>query len=303
MNDRVAVTIDQLRTFSAVATHEHVTNAAESLGLSQPAVSHQLKALERALRLPLFERVGRRIRLNADGRALKPTVSAALAAVRAVEEAAAARRGLIEGELMIAASNTVGIYRLPRWLAGFGNRYPGVEVRVRLVNTHEAILLLRDASVDLALIEGPGATEDLEELPIERDELVVVVGSEHPLVGVAHVRAADLARHRYLAREAGSGTEALAADLLGTAYRCGQVMELGQIDAVRSAAVAGLGYAVLPIAAISDDLAIGRLHKLNTGRQSLARRLSALRRPTNASPLVEAFWNHLMSFSEFQPGR
>ena len=83
------------------------------LGLSQPAVSHQLKAFQQALGLSLLERVGRRVRLSEDGKALLPVITAALAALRAVEEVAAARRGLIAGGLSVAASNTIGIYRMP----------------------------------------------------------------------------------------------------------------------------------------------------------------------------------------------
>lgn len=290
--------VEQLRAFSAVASHEHVTRASEELGLSQPSVSHQLKALERVLGLELFERVGRGVRLTGDGRALLPAVGAALAALRAVEEAASARRGLIAGDLVVAASNTIGVYRMPAWLAGFADQYPDVSVRVRLVNTYEAITLLRRADVDCALIEGPGPTQGLEELSVERDELVVVVAAGHPLAARVRVTAADLAVHRYLSREAGSGTEALAAKLLGAAYRCGRVLELGQLDAVRSATVAGLGYAVLPVAAVGDDLDAGRLRRLMIGRRSLRRTLRALRRRASHAPAIEAFWAHLATLAE-----
>jgi DNA-binding transcriptional LysR family regulator len=298
MNEKaLAVTVGQLQVFSAVAELEHVTRAADNLSLSQPSVSHQLKTLERVLGLHLFERVGRGLRLTTDGRALIPTVEAALAGLRAVEEAAAARGGLIAGDLTVAASNTIGIYRMPVWLPGFVDTYPGINVRVRLVNTHEAIQLLQRAEVDCALIEGPGTTSGFEELPVERDELMVVAAADHPLSAQARVSVADLARHRYLAREPGSGTEALAAELLGSAYRSGQVHEFGQVAAVRTATLAGLGYAVLPMAAIEDDLAAGRLRRLPTRRSSLKRILGALRRRTAPSPTLDAFWSHLREIS------
>jgi DNA-binding transcriptional LysR family regulator len=293
-------TVEQLRAFAAVAAHEHVTQAARYLGLSQPTVSHQLKALQGALGLALLERVGRGVRLSEDGRALLPAVTAALAALRSVEEAAAARCGLAAGSLALAASNTTGIYRLPAWMAGFVERYPGVDVRVQLVNTVEAIHLLRAGEVDCAFIEAPGPTEGLEELAVESDELVVVAAPSHPLVARRHVGAAELRRHRYLAREPGSGTEALAAELLRDAYRRGPVLELGQVDAVRSAAVAGLGYAVLPLAAVAGDLEAGRLRRLPTGRPGLTRTLRALRRPAGSSPALQSFWAHLFTVSTIE---
>ena len=288
-----SVTAEQLRAFATVAELQHVTRAAIELGLSQPAVSHQLKALERALGLAVLERVGRGVRLTADGRALLPAVSSALAALRAVEEAAAARAGLLAGELTVAASNTIGIYRVPAWMSGFLDAHPGIGLRVRTVNTHEAISLLRETAVDCALVEGPETRADLEELGIETDELIVVAAAGHPLATRGEVRPANLAAHRYLARERGSGTEALAAELLGPAYRAGPVLELGQVDAVRAAALAGLGYAVLPVAAIGDDLAAGRLHRLATGHSAITRVLTALRRPSLHAPALEAFWAHL----------
>ena len=198
--------MEQLRAFAAVAAHQHVTHAATELGVTQPAVSHQLKALERVLGLAVFERAGRGVRLSADGRALLPAASAALAALRSLEEAAAARTGLLEGDLTVAASNTIGIYRVPAWAAGFLEQHPSIGLQVRTVNTHDAVALLREAVVDCALVEGPGTREGLEELGIELDEVVVVVAAGHPLAGRPAVRGRDLAAYRYLARERGSGT-------------------------------------------------------------------------------------------------
>ncbi len=289
--------MELLRTFAAVAEHQHVTRAADELGLTQPAVSHRLEALERALGLAVLERVGRGVRLTADGRALLPAVSAALGALQAVETAAAARTGLLEGEVTVAASNTIGIYRVPAWSAGFLEHHPGVGLRVRTVNTHQAIALLRSSAVDCALVEGPETHDGFEELDMETDELLVVAAAHHPLAEQPVVGPADLAAHRYLARERGSGTETLAAELLGPAYRAGPVLELGQVDAVRAAALAGLGYAVLPMAAISDDLAAGRLRRLATGRPPLERTLTALRRPSSRSPASDAFWAHLRTLA------
>lgn len=295
------LTYEQLRVFVAVATEEHVTEAARQVGLSQPAASHHLKALQRALGLALFERAGRGIRLSEDGRALLPMATAALRALRGVEEAAAARCGLVAGNLVLAASNTIGVYRVPTWLAGYLQRYPGMDVRVRLVNTIEALRLLREGAVDCALIEAPAPTDGLDELPVASDELVVVAAARHPLARLAKVGVDDLRRHRYLAREPGSGTEVLAMDLLGTAYRCGPVVELGHVDAVRTAALAGLGYAVLPLAAVGECLVSGQLARLNIGRPSLKRTFRACRRPTSHSPGLQAFWDHLVSISDIQP--
>jgi len=288
-----APTVAQLRAFLTVAQTEHVTRAADELGLSQPAVSHQLRALERSLGLPLVERVGRRIRLSADARALVPSAAAAYSGLLAMIGVAEARRGLDQGTLVVAASNTVGVYHLSGWLAGFVRDHSHLEITIRMVNTAGATEMLRLAEADCALVEGPCATDGLEELVVGHDELVVVAGSNHPLAASVPVRPSQLAGHRYLAREDGSGTEMLAASLLGSHYGSGPVLELHHIEAVRAGVLAGLGYAVLPTVAVAEDLRAGRATNLLGDRLGLVRELRALRRSGAHGPALEAFWRHL----------
>lgn len=291
--DGAAPTVAQLQALVAVARHGHVTRAADELGLSQPAVSHQLRGIERVLGVPVVERVGRGIRLTAEGRALVPAAAGALAALRAVAEVAAARRGLQAGSLVIAASNSIGVYRLPGWVARFLELHPALEVRTRLVNTQEAVTLLHAAEVDCALVEGPCSTAGLEALSLGWDELVVVAAPGHPLARLPKVRGEDLVGTRYLSREEGSGTEALASRLLGSAHHQGPVLELAHVGAVREGALAGLGYAVLPAVAIADDLRQGRLVKLPLRRAVLRRELRGLRRVHGHGPALQVLWAHL----------
>ncbi|HZD65143.1 MAG TPA: LysR family transcriptional regulator [Acidimicrobiales bacterium] len=288
-----APTVPQLQALVAVAQYGHVTRAAEALGLTQPAVSHQLRSLERVLGLPVLERVGRGVRLTDEAQALVAPAATALSALRAVEEVAAARRGLHQGSLAIAASNTIGVYRLPGWAAGFLERYPDLEVRTRLVNTQEAVALLRTAEVDCALVEGSCDTADLESLTLEWDELVVVAAATHPLARLHRVRQVDLASHRYLAREVGSGTEAQAAKLLGPAHTGGPMLALAHVGAVREGVLAGLGYAVLPTVAVAEDLRQGRLVALPLARSTMQREFRALRRVQGHGPALQALWEHL----------
>ncbi|MGH9068878.1 MAG: LysR family transcriptional regulator [Acidimicrobiales bacterium] len=287
----------QLEALVVLARCGSVTGAARELGLSQPAVSHQLRGLEQALGLAVTERMGRGLRLTEAGRALVPAAGSALAALRAVGEVAAAHRGLRAGRLSIAASNTVGVYRLPGWIGSFLERYPDLEVSTRLVNTATAVRLLRAAVVDCALVEGPCPTEDLEVLALDWDELGVVAAAAHPLAGLARVGGDDLAGHRYLSREAGSGTEALASELLGSAYGRGPVLELPNVGAVHQGVLAGLGYAVLPTVAVAGDLDQGRVVTLRLDRPHLRRELTALRRPYGHGPPLQALWGHFVGIA------
>jgi DNA-binding transcriptional LysR family regulator len=288
---RPRVTLEQLHTFLTVARLEHVTRAAEAIHLSQAAVSEQVRLLERTLGLQLLERSGRGVRVTPAGRAVERAAGPALRAARDVEQVAAEHRGLRMGRLDIAASSTTGVHRLPGWLAGFAAVHPGLDIRLRLANTAVAVDQLRRGEVDCAVVEGPFDGSGLEVLVLEEDQLIAVAGAAHPLAALRRVTRAALAGHRYLAREPGSGTEALAAQVLGSAYGRSPSLELGQAEAIRAGVLSGLGYAVISHTVVADDLAAGRIVALPL-RPAL-REFRAVRRPGALAPALTAFWNHL----------
>lgn len=288
---RPGVTLEQLHTFVAVARREHITRTAEAIHLSQGAVSEQVRLLERSLGIQLLERIGRRVRVTDAGREIERAASLALMAVRELEELAAQRRGLSSGTLVVAASSTTGVHRLPEWLASFAAARPSIEIRLQLANTAIVVAALRAGQVDCAVVEGPVTAAGLDVLDLDRDELLAVVAAGHPLARLRRVGVASLAAHRYLAREAGSGTEALAARVVGAAYGRSPTLELGQAAAIRSGVLSGLGYAVISGALVADDIAAGRIVVLP--RPPVARQFRALRRSTSLSPTLGAFWAHL----------
>jgi DNA-binding transcriptional LysR family regulator len=288
---RPRVTLEQLHTFLSVARREHVTRAAESIHRSQAAVSEQLRLLERTLGLQLLERVGRGVRVTPAGRAIERAAGLALQAAQDLEEVAAEHRGLSTGTLAIAASNTTGVHRLPGWLASFAARHPQLDIRLRLANTAVAIDLLQRGEVDCSVVEGPFDATGLEVLVLEEDELIAVAGAGHPLAAMRRVGPAALAVHRYLAREPGSGTESLAASVLGRAYGTSPRLELGQAEAIRAGVLGGLGYAVISRAVVADDLDAGRIVALPLRRAR--REFRAARRPATLAPALTAFWHHL----------
>ena len=296
---RPRVTLEQLHTFLSVARREHVTRAAESIHRSQAAVSEQLRLLERTLDLQLLERVGRGVRVTPAGRAIERAAQIALRATRDVEEVAAGHRGLDAGSLAIAASNTTGVHRLPEWLASFAATHPGLDIRMRLANTALAVDLLRAGDGACAVGEGPSETAGLEVLVLEEDDLVAVVAATHPLSAMRRATPAALAAHRYLAREPGSGTEALAARVLGRAYGRSPSLELGQAEAIRAGVLAGLGYAVISRTVVADDLVSGRIVALPL--RPARREFRAVRRPTALAPALTAFWRHLDEVRVRQP--
>ena len=298
---RPRVTLDQLHTFTAVARREHVTRAAEALHLTQGAVSQQLRTLERALGLVLLERTGRRVRLTDAGRRVATAAQPVLQAARAVEEVADAVRGLQAGSVSVVATGVMGVHRLPTWLAAFVDAHPDIDVSLRLANTADALAALGDGSADCAVVGGAVPRTGVEAIVLERDQLVAVAAADHPLT--RHVPSAtELARHRYLARERGSATELLAPRVLGTAYRSGPVLELGRLEAVRAAVVAGLGYAVLPYGVIADDVSAGRVAVIPRRGRPVEQVFQAVRRRGPHTPAAGALWDHLRAVAGTEPG-
>src|SRR5207302_6956787 len=147
-------TLEQLRSFVAVAEHEHISRAAASLFLTQAAVTQQVRHFEKAVGLQLLERDGRRVRLTPGGRSLAETCRAALRGVEVVHDVAQAMRHLEAGSLHLGASPTCAAYYLPPHLAEFSRRHPGIKLSVVVEPSAELNRLVRLGTLDCALIEG-----------------------------------------------------------------------------------------------------------------------------------------------------
>src|SRR5579859_272954 len=214
---RLSFTLEQLGSLVAVAEHGSITAAAESLNLSQSAVTQQLRLLEKALGVGLVERIGRGVRVTGAGRILAASASAALQASRHVEEEARAAKSATLGTLHIGASHTAASYYLPRRLAAFIERHPLVEVNVEVGYTPQICRKVAIGALDCGLVEGSHEQSGLVDAVIAEDEVVALARSSHPLAGATLLDRDELARHRYLARDEASGTESVARQILGEA--------------------------------------------------------------------------------------
>ena len=259
------MTLEQLRIFVAVAEREHVTQAAQILNLTQSAVSAAISALERRHDVKLFDRIGRRVALTQAGRLFLGEARALLARSRAAEQSLADLGGLKSGALTLAASQTIGNYWLPAFLARFAQKFPGVAVHLTIGNTHDVALLASAGEIDLGFVEGEEDQPSLQKTTVAQDELIVVAS---PALA-KHYR--DCAKEKmfeapWVAREKGSGTrsafEKAMHDFSPEAPARKIVLELPSNEAVRMAVEAGAGLAVmshLVVAAALDSGALVRL--------------------------------------------
>jgi DNA-binding transcriptional LysR family regulator len=284
---RPSFTLEQLRSFVAVAGTEHISRAAGSLYLTQAAVTQQVRHFQQALGLQLLERDGRRIRLTDAGRNMAEACKAALRAVEVVEESALAVRNLQAGSLQVGASPTCATYYLPSFLAEFASSHPGIKLSMVVEPSVELNRKVVAGTLDCAVIEGT-PDPDLACIELAVDELVLIAHRDHPLARLRRITPADFRPHRYLGRGPEWSAERNVRQMIGEAYDQVDAMNLGHPEYVRAAALAGLGYAALSRRAVAGDLASGVLRRLPVA--PVSRAITAVRRRGRGGPVQEAFW-------------
>jgi len=258
------LTFRQLQVFKAVYQEQSYSRAGELLGLTQPAVSSQMRQLEQAVDQPLFEYVGRRLFCTAAGERLALSIDSIFTEMQNLQTDLAAMQGNVAGELRLVAVNTAQ-YVVPYLLRAFLDLYPEVSITVRVVNRAAAIERLNNNSDDLVIMGMVPTEKPLTSLPFLDNELVPVVPPGHPLLHCEDLTAQEFLDANLLMRETGSGSRlALETHCQQQHLKINACMEIGSNDAVKHAVMAGLGVAVLPRLSILPELQLGDLKILDT---------------------------------------
>lgn len=289
---RPSFSLEQVRSFVAVAEHEHISRAAASLFLTQGAVTQQVRHFERAVGLQLLERDGRGIRLTDAGRTMAVACRAALRSVQVLEDTAESMKSLQAGSLQLGASPTCASYYLPARLASFAREHPGIKLGMTVEPSAEINRQVIAGALDCGLIEGE-PEHQLLAVVLDHDELVLVAHRDHPLAALRRITATDLARHRYIGRGPTWSAEQQVRDMIGDAFDNSEALNLGHPEYVRAAVLAGLGYAALPRLAVVADLKSGALKRLPG--PSSRRAIRAIRRHAPGGPALEHFWTLLLA--------
>jgi DNA-binding transcriptional LysR family regulator len=257
------MTLEQLRVFVAVAERQHVTRAAEALNIAQSAVSASIAALEGRHGAKLFNRVGRGIELTEAGALFLAEARAVLARAESAELVLSELGGLKRGTLSVHASQTIAGYWLPRHLVAFHRAYPGVVVRLSIGNTAQAAAAVRGGEADLGFVEGEVDDPVLTSEPIARDQLVIVVGADHPWGERKGLVKDDLMEVDWVLREPGSGTRSgfeHALEGLGLSpHKLRVALELPSNEAVRAAVESGMGATAVSASVAVPGLEAGLL--------------------------------------------
>jgi DNA-binding transcriptional LysR family regulator len=261
-------TLDQLRILKAIAQEGSFKRAADSLYVSQPAVSLQVQNLERQLDVPLFDRGGRRAQLTEAGHLLlsygDKILSLCQETCRAIEDL----QNLQGGTLIVGASQTTGTYLLPKMIGLFRQKYPDVAVQLHVHSTRRTAWSVSNGQVDLAIIGGEIPTElaeSLETVPYAEDELALILPTSHPFAKLETIQKEDLYKLQFIALDSQSTIRKVIDQVLARCdidtRRFKFEMELNSIEAIKNAVQSGLGAAFVSTSAIAKELQMGVLHR------------------------------------------
>ncbi len=290
----------RLKVFRTVAAQMSFRKAAEVLHLSQPAVSQQIRALEEEAGVRLFDRAGSeghgsQIALTEAGRVLLGYATQAAETMEQAGRALASLNHDVTGELKLGASTTVAQYVLPRILGVFLRQYPQVKLSLVSGNTERIAEAVAEQEISLGIIEGPAMRRDVKTEKMVQDEMVLIVGPEHPWARrKSAITPQDLTTVPLLLRERGSGSRRVVERALkraGLTQRSLHIaMELDSTEAIISGVEAELGVGFVSRWAIGKVLRLGTVRPVSVEGLEILRDFSFVRLAgTELSGTVAAF--------------
>ena len=243
--------IAQLRAFHAVAIAGGFTRAAARLGVTQPTLSAQVKALEESYGVELIDRRGRQLALTEIGAGLLEITRRVFGMTEEAEQLLAAARGLERGRLRIGADAP---YHILPAVAAFTKRYPKLRLSLTVGNSEGLIRDLIDHRIDVAVVANLAPDARLHALAVRRDRLVLFVPKSHAWARRRQVKPVDLVGERLVLREPGSTTRRLFESAMARAgVALEEIIEINSREAVREAVAAGLGIGVVSESEFGND--------------------------------------------------
>ena len=254
------LSLRQLQAFQAVYQLQSFSRAGELLGMTQPAVSSQIRQLEKAANAQLFEYIGRKLYCTAAGERVALTINKVFSELDSLQNDLATLEGVVAGELKLVAVNTAQ-YIIPYLLRPFVSLHPQIHINLKIVNRATALRGLNENTDDLVVMGLVPHDKPLTSLPFLDNELVAVVPDGHPLIRKNKPQLKDFFESTLLLREAGSGSR-LAIEKFCQEHKVNlqSAMVLGSNEALKHAVMAGLGIAILPRLSILSELSNGQLH-------------------------------------------
>jgi len=261
----------QLRVFMQVAAHLHVSKAARELHMAQPAVSRQIRELERACGgIALIQKVGRNVQLTEAGEVLFAHAQRIMAEVAVAQSAMQARVGAHAGRVRIGTPPTIGVRLLPRALAQFHQHHPAIELRIHQASTVQLVHQLDGGEIDLAVVTLPIPQRGHRIVALFDEPLVLVMHHQHPLCQKANLTLADFAEESFLLYPVGYEMhDVIMAACKQAGFAPKVAIDGGDVAMLLRVAEAGLGVAIVPQLALRGDeaLFVSQLQQPRLSRQ------------------------------------
>jgi len=253
----------RLYVFHTVAKLLSFTKAAETLHMTQPAVTFQVRQLEEYFNTRLFDRTHNRISLTEAGKRVYEYGGKIFEIYDEMENAVKELTGEVSGVLIVGASTTIAEYMLPALLGDFKAAFPDVNVRLKVSNTDGIVSMVENNIIDLGVVEAPVSNKNLAVELCKQDQLVAIVPPGHPLAEHKTVKIEELLAFPYICREEGSGTREVILDYLQESGLSNSnlhvIMELGSPEAIKGAVEAGIGITILSKATLVKEIKLGTL--------------------------------------------
>jgi DNA-binding transcriptional LysR family regulator len=299
----IHATLHQLIVFAATARHGSFTRAAEELSITQPTVSTQMKQLTKAVGLPLFEQIGKRLYLTDAGRGLLVTCEAILKDLDNFEMAIADLKGIKQGKLRLAAVSTAQ-YLIPKILGPFCQQYQGVDISLELTNHQDLEARMINNADDLYILSEPPEDVDLQIKPFLENPLVVIARKDHPLAAQKQIPLKQLQGEPFIMREMGSGIRRAIQQLfLDHGITVSVRLEIGNNEAIKQAIAGGLGISVLSAHVLNLDNPAGEFTILDVEHFPIQRHWYVVY-PVNKklSVIAQTFLDYLLDINhKFDP--
>ncbi|MEO8351679.1 MAG: LysR family transcriptional regulator [Chthoniobacteraceae bacterium] len=289
--------IDQFKVFSDLAETESFSKAAALSGISQSAVSQQVRALELKFEVTLVERGRRNFALTPEGLALLDASRQILAIFNGLGSTLRSLRDVVGGQLRIASIYSIGLHELPPHLKRFRERHPDVEVHVEYRRSAQVYQQVLDGDVDLGLVAYPVKRTGLLVEVFDEDTMVLISAPAHALAKETHVPLKKLRGERFIAFEPDQPTrKVIDRYLRENDIEVASVMEFDNIETVKRAVEIESGISIVPANTVRQEVALGALAQLDLGGPPLRRTLGVIaKRNRTCSPAQAEFLSILRS--------